>query len=60
MTAKDFEDLRFVAEHADAVELSFTRSVREVETLQSELVRAVPVLPFGRTQPVSVSLCLPA
>ncbi len=37
LTAKDIEDLAFVAEHADIVELSFANSARDVEQLQREL-----------------------
>ncbi|MDO9100227.1 MAG: pyruvate kinase [Caldisericota bacterium] len=39
MTAKDLEDLSFVAEHADVVELSFANSARDVELLQQHLAR---------------------
>ena len=39
MTAKDIEDLSFVAQHADAVELSFANTVRDVEVLQEHLRR---------------------
>ncbi len=37
MTPKDLEDLAFVAEHADVVELSFANSVSDVESLQGHL-----------------------
>ena len=37
LTTKDLEDLAFVAEHADVVELSFANSARDVEQLQREL-----------------------
>ena len=39
MTAKDIEDLAFVAEHADVVELSFANTARDVESLQEHLLR---------------------
>jgi pyruvate kinase len=39
LTAKDLEDLPFVAEHADVVELSFANRARDVELLQEELAR---------------------
>jgi pyruvate kinase len=39
LTAKDLEDLTFVAAHADVVNLSFVRSARDVERLQIELER---------------------
>ena len=39
MTAKDLEDLSFVAQHADVVELSFANTPRDVELLQQHLVR---------------------
>jgi len=39
LTAKDIEDLAFVAEHANMVGLSFVRSIEHVELLQSELER---------------------
>ncbi len=38
MTAKDIEDLAFVAEHADVVELSFANTARDVESLQEHLL----------------------
>jgi pyruvate kinase len=37
MSAKDIEDLAFVAEHADIVELSFANCARDVESLQQRL-----------------------
>jgi pyruvate kinase len=37
MTAKDIEDLPFVAQHADIVELSFANSAQDVESLQQQL-----------------------
>jgi pyruvate kinase len=39
MTAKDIEDLAFVAKHADVVELSFANTARDVELLQDHLER---------------------
>jgi len=39
LTAKDLEDLSFVAQHADVVELSFPNSARDVELLQERLTR---------------------
>jgi pyruvate kinase len=39
LTAKDLEDLSFVAEHADVVELSFANTARDVELLQQYLAR---------------------
>ena len=48
MTAKDLEDLSFVASHADVVELSFANSVRDVELLQQHLAR------LGSRQPAIV------
>lgn len=48
LTAKDLEDLSFVARHADVVELSFANSARDVESLQQHLAR-----PGGR-QPAVV------
>jgi pyruvate kinase len=45
LTAKDLEDLRFVAQHADVVELSFANSARDVEQLQQHLAR------LGKRQP---------
>jgi pyruvate kinase len=37
LTQRDLEDLAFVAEHADVVELSFANSAHDVERLQHEL-----------------------
>lgn len=37
MTARDIEDLAFVAQHADVVELSFANTARDVESLQQQL-----------------------
>jgi pyruvate kinase len=37
MSAKDIEDLAFVAQHADIVELSFANCARDVESLQQRL-----------------------
>jgi len=37
MTAKDVEDLQFIASHADMVALSFANSVRDVQLLQEHL-----------------------
>ena len=37
MSAKDIEDLAFVAEHADIVELSFANCAEDVESLQQRL-----------------------
>jgi pyruvate kinase len=39
LSAKDVEDLAFVASHADAVELSFANSAGDVELLQQHLAR---------------------
>jgi pyruvate kinase len=39
LTAKDLEDLDFVARHADMVGLSFVRRVSDVEQLQKHLTR---------------------
>jgi pyruvate kinase len=39
LTAKDFDDLGFVAQNADMVGLSFVRDPADVEALQSELAR---------------------
>jgi pyruvate kinase len=39
LTAKDLEDVDFVARHADMVGLSFVRRVSDVETLQKHLRR---------------------
>lgn len=40
LTSKDLEDLAFVAEHADVVELSFANTIEDVESLQDHLARA--------------------
>ena len=48
LTAKDVEALRFVAQHADVVELSFANSARDVELLQQHLAR------LGNRQPAIV------
>jgi pyruvate kinase len=48
LTAKDLEDLSFVAEHADVVELSFAHSAQDVELLQRHLAR------LGSRQPAVV------
>ena len=48
LTEKDLEDLSFVAEHADVVELSFANSALDVERLQRELARR------GQRQPAIV------
>lgn len=39
LTAKDLEDLTFVAQHADVVELSFANTARDVQQLQLHLER---------------------
>ena len=39
LTAKDLEDLEFVARHADLVNVSFVRQPRDVEQIQRELDR---------------------
>lgn len=39
LTVKDLEDLRFVAVHADIVELSFVNTAQDVEALQNHLAR---------------------
>ncbi|MFN0097305.1 MAG: pyruvate kinase [Gemmatimonadaceae bacterium] len=39
LTAKDLEDLTFVAQHADVVELSFANCAEDVESLQKNLTR---------------------
>jgi pyruvate kinase len=39
LTAKDIEDLSFVARHADVVELSFANTARDVELLEEHLER---------------------
>jgi len=48
LTAKDLEDLAFVAQHADVVELSFANCARDVEQLQQHLAR------LGKRQPAVV------
>ncbi|OGU19954.1 MAG: pyruvate kinase [Hydrogenophilales bacterium RIFOXYD1_FULL_62_11] len=48
MTAKDIEDLAFVAKHADIVELSFANCAQDVESLQQHLAR------LGNRQPAIV------
>ena len=48
MTSKDLEDLTFVAQHADIVELSFANTPRDVELLQQQLAR------LGSRQPAIV------
>jgi pyruvate kinase len=48
LTAKDVEDLCFVAQHADVVELSFANSAQDVELLQQHLAR------LGDRQPAIV------
>jgi len=48
LTAKDLEDLAFVARHADVVELSFANSAGDVESLQQHLAR------LGGRQPAIV------
>jgi pyruvate kinase len=48
LTAKDLEDLSFVAQHADVVELSFANCARDVEQLQHHLAR------LGKRQPAIV------
>jgi pyruvate kinase len=48
LTAKDLEDLGFVAQHADVVELSFANSARDVEGLQQHLAS------LGHRQPAIV------
>ncbi|MEI7837668.1 MAG: pyruvate kinase [Planctomycetota bacterium] len=39
LTPKDLEDLTFVAQHADVVELSFANCAEDVESLQKNLAR---------------------
>ncbi len=39
LTPKDIEDLRFAAQHADIIELSFANTARDVEHLQEHLMR---------------------
>jgi pyruvate kinase len=48
LTPQDLEDLSFVAEHADVVELSFANSAQDVELLQQHLGR------LGKRQPAIV------
>jgi pyruvate kinase len=48
MTSKDLEDLTFVAQHADIVELSFANTPRDVEMLHRQLTR------LGGRQPAVV------
>jgi pyruvate kinase len=48
LTAKDLEDLTFVARHADVVELSFPNTAGDVELLQQHLSR------LGSQQPAIV------
>jgi pyruvate kinase len=48
MTAKDIEDLSFVAQHADIVELSFANCAQDVESLQQRLAS------LGNRQPAIV------
>jgi pyruvate kinase len=48
MTAKDIDDLSFVAQHADIVELSFANSAQDVESLQQRLAS------LGSRQPAIV------
>jgi pyruvate kinase len=48
LTAQDLEDLRFVAQHADVVELSFANRAQDVELLQQHLAR------LGTRQPAIV------
>jgi len=48
MSAKDIEDLGFVAQYADVVELSFANSAKDVVALQERLVR------LGHRQPAIV------
>ena len=45
LTAKDLEDLSFVAQHADVVELSFANAATDVESLQQHLRRLGSRLP---------------
>jgi pyruvate kinase len=42
LTAKDREDLRFVAAHADAIDFSFVQSADDVESLQDALEEVRP------------------
>jgi pyruvate kinase len=48
LTVKDVEDLSFVAQHADVVELSFANSAHDVDLLQQHLAR------LGSRQPAIV------
>lgn len=48
LTPKDLEDLPFVAEHADIVQLSFANTAEDVESLQQHLARR------GNRQPAIV------
>ena len=48
LTEKDIEDLAFVAQYADVVELSFANSAEDVELLRHHLVR------LGKRQPAIV------
>ena len=48
MTAKDIEDLSFVAQHAEVVELSFANSAQDVESLHQRLMS------LGSRQPAIV------
>jgi pyruvate kinase len=45
LTPKDFEDLSFVAQHSDVVEMSFANTARDVEMLQQDLARRGSRLP---------------
>jgi pyruvate kinase len=42
LTAKDLDDLSFVAEHADGISYSFVQSAEDVALLQAELVHRRP------------------
>jgi pyruvate kinase len=42
LTAKDRDDLRFVATHADAIDFSFVQSVEDIELLQAALAEIRP------------------
>jgi pyruvate kinase len=48
LTSKDIEDLGFLAQHADVVELSFANSAGDVESLEQNLAR------LGNHQPAIV------
>jgi pyruvate kinase len=48
LTSKDLEDLSFIAQHADVVELSFANSAQDVELLQQHLAH------LGGRQPAIV------